>query len=167
MSAKYGTTKYFSNLQEKRVAEIFGGRVQIASGALDEKGDVKNAEFLFECKSTSKDYYTLSYKTWNKIREEAYKIGKCPVIYIDTNVNRFFFLRKSFVIFRRDDFDYYNIKSWLGIKLQFTKNFNSQIRLREIDSHSILISPLIFEKEELVALNAELFRNIVEEETNE
>ena len=72
MSVRYGEKKFASKSQEKNVAEKINGRVQIASGALDEKGDVKSEQFLIECKTTGKLSYPLRYSTWNKIREEAY-----------------------------------------------------------------------------------------------
>lgn len=106
--AKRGTTKFKSDLQEKQVANDLQGRVQIASGALDDKADVRSGDFLCECKTTEKDFYTLKADTWNKIQKEAYKLGLCPIMCIQTNdegVN----LRqnKMYCLMRKADFDYY------------------------------------------------------------
>ena len=106
--AKRGTTKFKSDLQEKQVASDLQGRVQIASGALDDKADVRSGDFLCECKTTEKDFYTLKADTWNKIQKEAYKLGLCPIMCIQTNdegVN----LRqnKMYCVIRKADFDYY------------------------------------------------------------
>lgn len=106
--AKRGTTKFKSNLQERQVANDLFGRVQIASGALDDKADVRSKDFLCECKTTEKDSYTLKVDTWNKIQREAFKLGLCPIMCIQTNdegVN----LRqnKMYCLMRKADFDYY------------------------------------------------------------
>ena len=106
--AKRGTTKFKSDLQERQVANDLLGRVQIASGALDDKADVRSTDFLCECKTTEKDSYTLKVDTWNKIQKEAYKLGLCPIMCIQTNdegVN----LRQSkmYCLIRKADFDYY------------------------------------------------------------
>jgi hypothetical protein len=71
--------------QEERTAKEFGGRTQVASGALwGAKGDVRTDEFLIENKFTDKDYYTFHLKTWEKIREEAIKDSlKVPMMQID------------------------------------------------------------------------------------
>lgn len=83
--AKYGTTKYESNKQEKRVAKEVKGRTVVASGAIDIfKGDVRSDSLLVECKTTLKDYYVLSYHTWEKIRQEAIRDGmRDPVMCVD------------------------------------------------------------------------------------
>lgn len=70
--ARKGTTKYKSNKQEKKVANDIGGRTQIGSGSLwFAPSDVREEDFLIECKTTQNDYYILSYKTWEKIVREA------------------------------------------------------------------------------------------------
>ena len=83
--AKKGTTKYRSNLQEKRVAKEIGGKVTIASGAFDfQKGDVRHDQFLVECKTTEKSFYALTYEVWKKIQTEALRDGlRLPVMSID------------------------------------------------------------------------------------
>lgn len=89
--ARKGTTKFNSNLQEKRVAEEVNGRVQIASGSIwTMPSDVRTDDLLIECKTTEKEYYTLNIKTWEKIEKEATKDGlRTPVMSIDTASGRF------------------------------------------------------------------------------
>ena len=66
------TVKKRSQLQEKSVAKNLGGRVVVASGALwSAKGDVRNDNYLVECKTTRKDFYTITSKVWEKIVKEA------------------------------------------------------------------------------------------------
>ena len=83
--AKKGTTKYKSNLQEKSVAKQFGGKQVIASGALwFAHSDVRNDKFLIECKTTEKDYYSLTAKVWEKIEQEAIRDHlRIPLMVID------------------------------------------------------------------------------------
>lgn len=81
--------------QEKDTAKIFGGRVQIASGAIETmKGDVRtgeaknggfnNDDFLIENKFTDNDYYTMTKSVWNKISDEAFKDNmRMPMMQVD------------------------------------------------------------------------------------
>ena len=83
--AKKGTTKYKSNIQEKSVAKQFGGKQVIASGALwFAHSDVRNSKFLIECKTTSKDYFNITTKLWEKIKTEATRDRmRIPLMVID------------------------------------------------------------------------------------
>ena len=66
--AKKGTTRYRSNKQEREVAKIFGGKQVIASGSLwFADSDVRSDKYLIECKTTEKDYYTLTAKVLSLI----------------------------------------------------------------------------------------------------
>lgn len=79
------TIKRRSQKQEKSVAKDFNAKVTVASGALwGMKADVRNGKFLIECKTTEKDYYSLTSKVWEKIEEEAIKDrGRTPLMIID------------------------------------------------------------------------------------
>lgn len=83
-----------SQKQEKRTAEEFGGRTQIASGAIEGmKGDVrtgdtsigfKEDDFLIENKFTDSDKYKLDLKTWQKVEQEALRDNmRTPLMQID------------------------------------------------------------------------------------
>ena len=79
------TVKRRSQKQEKSVAKSFNARPTVASGALwFSKGDVRNDKFLIECKTTEKDYYSITTKVWEKIEDEALKDRmRTPLLIID------------------------------------------------------------------------------------
>ena len=95
------TIKKRSQLQEKSVAKDFNAKVTVASGALwGMKADVRNYKFLIECKTTEKDYYSLTSKVWEKIEQEAIKDHlRIPLMVIDLED------RDRVVVFRPQDFD--------------------------------------------------------------
>lgn len=84
-----------SDKQEKRTAKEFGGRTQLASGAIEGfKGDVRTGEriagafnendFLIENKYTEAKAYKLAIATWNKIAKEALRDNlRTPLMQID------------------------------------------------------------------------------------
>ena len=94
------TVKRRSQKQEKSVAKDFNARVTVASGALwGAKGDVRNDKFLIECKTTEKDYYSLTAKVWEKIEEEAVRDHmRIPLMVIDLED------KDRVVVFRPKDF---------------------------------------------------------------
>lgn len=94
------TVKKRSQKQEKSVAKSFNARVTAASGALwGMKGDVRSDKFLIECKTTEKDYYTLTAKVWEKIQEEAIQDHmRTPLMLIDLKD------KDRYVVFRPKDF---------------------------------------------------------------
>ena len=79
------TVKRRSQKQEKSVAKDFNARPTVASGALwGMKADVRNDKFLIECKTTEKDYYSITTKVWEKIEDEALKDRmRTPLLIID------------------------------------------------------------------------------------
>lgn len=90
-----------SQLQEKSVAKDLNAKTVVASGALwGSKGDVRHDEFLVECKTTEKSYYSLTMTVWEKIEKEATKDGlRIPLMCVDINngEDRFaVFLEKHF-----------------------------------------------------------------------
>lgn len=95
------TVKRRSQKQEKKVAKDFNAKTVVASGALwGAKGDVRNDKYLIECKTTEKDYYSLTAKVWEKIEQEAIRDRmRIPlmVIYLED--------KDSVVVFRPKDFD--------------------------------------------------------------
>ena len=94
------TVKRRSQKQEKSVAKDFNARPTVASGALwGMKGDVRNDKFLIECKTTEKDFYSITTKVWEKISLEADKDGmRIPLLFVD--------LRDTdrYVVFNPNDF---------------------------------------------------------------
>ena len=95
------TVKRRSQKQEKSVAKSFNAKVTVASGALwGMKADVRNDKFLIECKTTEKDYYSLTAKVWEKIEQEAIRDHlRIPLMVIDLED------RDRVVVFRPKDFD--------------------------------------------------------------
>lgn len=79
------TLKRRSQKQEKSVAKDFNAKVTVASGALwGMKADVRSDDYLIECKTTEKDYYSLTAKTWEKIESEAIRDHmRIPLMAID------------------------------------------------------------------------------------
>lgn len=79
------TVKRRSQKQEKGVAKDLNAKTIVASGALwGAKGDVRNDLFLIECKTTEKDFYSITTKVWEKIDEEALKDGmRRPLLIVD------------------------------------------------------------------------------------
>lgn len=95
------TVKRRSQKQEKSVAKDFNAKVTVASGALwGMKADVRNDKFLIECKTTEKDYYSLTAKVWEKIEQEAIRDHlRIPLMVIDLED------KDRVVVFRPLDFD--------------------------------------------------------------
>lgn len=72
-------TRYFSNIQEKKIAKAVGGRKTANSGATKfSKGDVSNDNWLFEAKTKTTPSESMSIKReWlDKNAEEAFAMGK-------------------------------------------------------------------------------------------
>ena len=78
-----------SQKQEKSVAKDLNARTVVSSGALwGAKADVRNSQFLVECKTTEKDYYTITAKVWEKICKESNRDGmRDPLLVIDLHNN--------------------------------------------------------------------------------
>lgn len=77
------TVKEASQRSEKQAAQVFGGRVQLASGALRHaKGDIKTPTHLIEDKITDKASYPLKKAIWDKIRLEAFNRQRTPMMRI-------------------------------------------------------------------------------------
>lgn len=75
------TKKEKSQRSETKAAKLFGGRTQLASGALRHaKGDVKTPDFLIEDKVTDKKSYSVTRKVWDKIRKEACAVSRTPLL---------------------------------------------------------------------------------------
>lgn len=72
-------TRYFSSRQEKKVAKAVGGKVTANSGATAfSKGDVRDADWLYECKTKTKPSESITiHQSWlQKNAEEAFAMGK-------------------------------------------------------------------------------------------
>ena len=74
-----------SRRQEQNTAKEVNGCIIPASGSRwHSKGDIRSDKFLIECKTTAKDCYRLTAKTWEKIAKEALRDGiREPVMRLD------------------------------------------------------------------------------------
>jgi hypothetical protein len=71
--------------QEQRIARELGGSVNVASGALDRKGDVRGPGVLVEAKWTGKKQFTVRADVVEKIVSEAWAEGRTPIVQVDLN----------------------------------------------------------------------------------
>lgn len=70
------TKKEASILQEKQVANLVNGQVQVASGGTSHGGgDVLTDDWFFECKTviSEKDSYSIKKSVINKMKEQAFE----------------------------------------------------------------------------------------------
>ena len=73
------STRYFSDLQEKHIAKVTGGKVQSNSGGTKfGGGDVHTEKFLIEAKTPTKAKasYTVKADVIDKVYEQTYEQGK-------------------------------------------------------------------------------------------
>ena len=86
MKVMNDNTKIYSSKQEHLVAKLVDGKVVAGSGARDlHPGDVKNDEFLIECKThmTRTDRIEFFADVWDKISSEAESRLKFPALVVD------------------------------------------------------------------------------------
>lgn len=77
------TTTERSQKQEKAFAKKIGGARTPGSGAFaGHKGDVRNPDFLVECKTTEKKSIRLEREWLEKIDQEALVKQKCPLVHL-------------------------------------------------------------------------------------
>lgn len=80
------STKDYSSVQEKTIAEYLGWEVVSGSGARPTiPGDIKSEEFLGECKTHTKPDQDIVFHldVWNKLKDEASSHMKFPVLLVD------------------------------------------------------------------------------------
>lgn len=98
---KVKTVKQRSQKQEKAVAKALEAKVVVASGAIwSAKGDCRSEKCLIECKTTKKDFYSVTSKVWEKIEEEAIRDNdRIPLLVVDLQD------KERFVVFKPSYFD--------------------------------------------------------------
>lgn len=80
------STKDFSSLQEKRIANYLGWKVVSGSGSRPcAPGDVKSDNWLGECKThvTVWNTWTFLDSVWKKLSDEAMSQFKFPALFVD------------------------------------------------------------------------------------
>jgi len=117
-----------SKAQEVRTAKEFGGKTQIASGALwTAKGDVRTGgertssfnetDFLIENKFTDKSTYKLERKIWEKITNEAIQDNfRTPLIQVDIQDLHLVILDENVFNEYFDGYDIYEFSSMTNNK---------------------------------------------------
>ena len=79
-------TKYYSSIQENRIADYLGWSAVSASGARPfTPGDIKSAKWLAECKTHTSETkrITIDKSVWKKIATEAKGCFRSPVLFVD------------------------------------------------------------------------------------
>lgn len=79
-------TKYYSEKQERYVANKLGWEQVVASGARDfHPGDVKSDDWIGECKTRTKiiDKIEIKRLWWDKLVSEANSVRKSPALFVD------------------------------------------------------------------------------------
>jgi hypothetical protein len=79
MTSNKNSTRYYSGIQERKVAKKLGGKQVANSGASPfVAGDVATRDWLIECKTKTKDCssFTIKEEWLLKNEEEAFAMGK-------------------------------------------------------------------------------------------
>ena len=119
--AKSETTKFFSNKQEKLIANELGGYPVGLSGAGPANpGDVRTYDWLVECKThTSPDHNIIfNLDVWKKIEDEAMAMHRKPVLIVDDGSQS---LKKTWCLCRANNIDLSGTIS-ADLPLQVKKN---------------------------------------------
>lgn len=104
-------TRYFSDVQERRIAVLTNGRVQSNSGGTKfGGGDVHTSKFLIEAKTPTKlkESFTIKLEWLQKMEEQAFEQGKecCALAFRFTPEAK----RDFYVITEREFLEYLNWK---------------------------------------------------------
>lgn len=86
MTENLHPTKYYSSIQEKRLAAALGWQPVSGSGSRAcRPGDIHSSTWLGECKTHTEPYNKIHFKftVWNKIKDEAISQFKYPVLFVD------------------------------------------------------------------------------------
>ena len=98
-------TKYYSSLQERRIADHLGWSVVSASGARPfNPGDVQSSTWLCECKTHTeiRDKITISKPVWKKLSNEADSKMRKPVLFIDNGSQK---ISDTYAIIRKPKYE--------------------------------------------------------------
>ena len=114
-----------SQKQEKSVAKDLNARTVVASGALwGSKGDVRHDNLLVECKTTEKDFYSVTMSVWDKIEREAVKDGlRVPIMCIDLKDGK-----ERYAVFLAKDFEHY--KSYSEVTVMYDLSWSDKKSFR-------------------------------------
>lgn len=94
-----------SQAHEARIAELLNGTVVSGSGSSwSHDADVRAGGLLIEAKWTAHQSVSIKDKIWQKIYEEAWKIGRIPVMMLSMSSNNKSHLRTDLVVMDQSDF---------------------------------------------------------------
>lgn len=146
-----------SKAQEVRTAKEFGGKTQIASGALwTAKGDVRTGgkrtssfnetDFLIENKFTDKPYFILKKDIWDKISREAIEDNfRTPLMQVDILDDL------ELVIMDLNDYKRFNLEEHMQILSETITTNKKSFRIKyskfnELDkiAYKMMLTPVIF-----------------------
>lgn len=135
------TKRRRSQKQEKSVAKQFDARLTPASGAKwGAKGDVRSDNFLIECKTTEKDTFILTAKTWEKIEREALRDHmRIPLLIIDLED------KDRVVVFKPKDFND-NLPEPYECSQQGAIKKSKRISIRELEEDSEYCEEYVYGK---------------------
>lgn len=84
--ARPGASHLRAVKQEAETAQRLGGRLTAASGAKDEKGDVRLKGIArIECKTTKNQSFSVTRETLRKISDAGCLAGEVPVLLVEFN----------------------------------------------------------------------------------
>ena len=94
------STRAQSSKQEKNIAKQLNGKTTVNSGATFSQNDTIHEYAEIECKTTSKDSFTVKYSDWEKLRK------KCTAIKIPAMAFELQQQKKNFILISLEDFKY-------------------------------------------------------------
>jgi hypothetical protein len=140
------SNKYYSSLQEKRIATHLGWVAVSASGARPfHPGDLKSCDWLAECKThtSETDTIVITKSVWQKISTEAKSLMKKPVLFVDNGTQN---LSDTWAIFPKRL--YYGTKLQpIDLKISETDKkytFKHGIFLREFSDRDVFLPISVF-----------------------
>lgn len=127
-----------SQKQESRTAKEFGGKEQIASGALwgakadvrtgsERTGSFNEGDFLIENKFTDKNFYSLKKKIWEKVQQEAIADNfRTPLMQIDID-------DLELVVIDLNDYKGFNLAENMSVVVDEKSTFKKSYRINISD----------------------------------
>ena len=154
-------TKYYSSLQENRIADYLGWSAVSASGARPfNPGDVKSTEWLAECKTHTEptDTVTINKAVWKKLANEAKGCMRKPVLFVDDGTQK---LKNTWAVFpQRMCFDAkLDVKTPKINETDKKFTFKQSIFSKEISEKGQCCS-IFIENESLYIVKIELFKEL-------
>lgn len=160
--------KYYSSLQEKRIAEFLGWDVVSGSGSRMRPGDIVSDDWLGECKTHVSKLRSSSFilKVWQKISTEAFSQFKHPVYFVDDGTQS---IESTFVMFpATTGISFVNVLNKEINEKSFS--FNSEelndelktVQRIKMSEHPVVIK-LKFSSEVVYVTTLHMFRELIED----